>query len=205
MALRYRIAAIGPDGGTFSDVVLAQTDLVVENGQGLPNADAYCDVAFVRAYWDLLGGADAINNASDEELRSDIREITRFVDSRYNWLGVPVKPLFQTDQNAPFQKLNWPRRLVNDPHSYAQLSATTVPVQVRNAVAHLVKMRREGLQLYAKTANTGALTSESFSIGGVSESKSYAAPVHDTYTRVPIVDDILTGLYASASVRKVRW
>lgn len=89
--------------------------LVIESGVGLPNAQAYCDVAFVTAYYVLRG------NTTYVPTEADIINAMDYLESTYSlsWIGEPYNDL---------QALAFPR-LVNGMNLY--------PVAIKNAVADL--------------------------------------------------------------------
>jgi len=109
--------------------------LIVENGTGLADAEAYISVADATTYHAKLGNADAWDAIDDKEaaLRKATNAMTQFY--RRRWLGFRV-----TQQQA----LDWPRAWVPfkdgpvgyraNPSYYAQ---DAVPTEGKNACAEL--------------------------------------------------------------------
>lgn len=61
-------------------------DLIVEDGTGLANADAYIDVAFADTYHLNRNNAAWASASADEKLAA-IRDATRYIDSAYCFAG----------------------------------------------------------------------------------------------------------------------
>ena len=140
-------------------------DLVVEDGTGLANADAYASRAAVLAYW--LNRADsAFADAASDALRdAAIRRATQFID-------VPWGDRFKGEREFEGQGLQWPRLGVYTPEGW---DVDGVPPQIVAATAELAK-----LALAAPLAGSGA-TAPSPSQSAISSIKagsveiSYAA------------------------------
>lgn len=61
-------------------------ELIVEDGIGVSNANAYCDLDFAMEYCTMKGYTDWQNLSEDEQKVFIIRG-TEFVDNFYNWKG----------------------------------------------------------------------------------------------------------------------
>lgn len=103
--------------------------LVVEDGTGLSNADAYISVSDVDTYWanrPTLSLSTAWSAATTSNKESAIRIATQYLDANYAWLGLP---------KTATQALGWPRTLVYDELGNELLSQ--VPTKVKYATAEL--------------------------------------------------------------------
>ena len=101
--------------------------LVVEDGSGLVNADAYLSVAEFKTY--RLNNYPVASAVTDEAIEQAIRRATRFVDSRYgtSFLGY----ILLADQS-----LMWPRGGVWQTAAEAfLLDDDIVPQRVKDATA----------------------------------------------------------------------
>lgn len=104
-------------------------EIVVETGQGLPNANAYAALATVTAYHAAQGNTAwtsvAQSPPSDLQLSAIIRA-TSYIDGRYGreFPGYKV--------NRRQQALQWPRREAYDRDGEA-IDAGSVPIEIVNA------------------------------------------------------------------------
>lgn len=98
--------------------------LVVEDGSGKPNAEAYCTVAFADEYFssrDITGWSGSV--ANKEAL---LRKATEHMSGMYQWLG---------ERTYPTQMLDWPRVEV---FAYGfEVASNIVPIQIQRACAEL--------------------------------------------------------------------
>lgn len=101
--------------------------LVVENGDGLANADAYVTVQEARSYI-TDNYPDEIIPALDATVEAAIRRATRFIDS-FSFVGYPT--------NGRTQSLAWPRTNVYDVRQ-DRISINEVPREVRRATCEAV-------------------------------------------------------------------
>jgi hypothetical protein len=84
--------------------------LVVEDGHGLPTANAYIDVAFADAYFSLRGiTAWASAVSADKEIA--IVKATDYIDTVWGWkfLGTKANAKTNPPDFAVDQALEWPR------------------------------------------------------------------------------------------------
>lgn len=101
--------------------------LIVEDGTGLSNAEAYCAVAFADARHAALGNSAwaALDNATKEQrLRRGAEKMTQ--DFRERWKG---------QRTRSTQALDWPRRSVRIEGAY--LATNAIPAEIKNANADL--------------------------------------------------------------------
>jgi len=98
--------------------------LIVEDGTGLANADAYCSVAFVRTYFHDRGDA-VFASESNDIVTTCIRKATQFFDIEWGTRarGLPTEPT---------QSLVFPR------------DAADLPPKLLQAVAELAKLAFAG-------------------------------------------------------------
>lgn len=100
--------------------------LVVEDGSGKSNADAYVDVAFADTYvTDFLGGDSDWSAASTTEKEVAIRRATQFLDGAYvhRWSGL---------RRFGNQALAWPRYSVIT-SDFILLDSDVIPIEVKRA------------------------------------------------------------------------
>lgn len=73
--------------------------LIVENGEGLADAESYASVAECAAYASSF--ANAGWTGTDAAKESALRKATQYLDSAYAWKSSPLQPFTQA--------LQWPR------------------------------------------------------------------------------------------------
>ena len=105
--------------------------LIVEDGTGLANAEAYCSVAEAAAYHNVRRNLDAWADVEDKE--AALRIATDYLEAMYSrrWRGYRA---------TSTQILSWPRRDVPIEDGYEWYSFvpyTTIPVSVKRANAEL--------------------------------------------------------------------
>jgi hypothetical protein len=81
--------------------------LVVEDGSGKSNADAYCSIVTADTYHANRGNA-AWASATDDQKTAAIRNATAYIDATYTFKGTKVH------LNQPTQALLWPRWGIRD-------------------------------------------------------------------------------------------
>lgn len=100
--------------------------LVVEDGTGISNANAYLSVTEADAYFTARNNQTWLSrNTPDKE--KAILYATAFLDSNFYWLG----HIATSDQ-----ALGWPRILVYD-HEGRSIDSDSVPQRVKDATAEL--------------------------------------------------------------------
>lgn len=103
--------------------------LVVEDGTGRPDADAFASREHVTAYHALRGNADwADPSHTDEDRDAAIRRATFFLSDGYPWLGLR--------RWGRQQRLAWPRLDVRDAEGW-DVPANVVPREVQDATAEV--------------------------------------------------------------------
>ena len=162
--------------------------LTVEDGSGVPGADAYLSAADARTYWDAHGFA--YGTVADDLIEAAIRRATVFLEARFRtrWPGRRV------DLNDVRQALSWPRKHARDVEG-ARLSETAIPAELLSASAELAS--RELSQPYSLSPDTATQRTLSEGIGGAMTT-TYAN-MGDQRPVVVVVDDLLSGLVRQAS------
>jgi hypothetical protein len=110
--------------------------LIVEDGTGKTDADAYEDIAFVTAWIDAYGDSTAWAALAVDAQEDAIRTATRHLDLTY-------LELWKGRRRTRDQSLAWPRMNVTDEDDYV-VDDDVVPIQVQNAMAYLAE--RVGVQ-----------------------------------------------------------
>lgn len=138
--------------------------LIVEDGSGLSDADAYISVAFADDYHAKHGNADW--SGEIDALEAAIRKSSQYLDARYNFRGCAL---------TETQALEWPR-------DYA-----TWPVRrVQEACAELA-LRALSASLYTDQSDA-AVTEET--VGPLTV--KYATAQNGGQVRFAIVDELLS-------------
>ena len=141
--------------------------LVVEDGTGLANADAYVSIAFVSDYsskYTTQGATWSAYDASTQERA--IRVATLYLDQTYGnrWRGY---------RKSKDQALDWPRSGVYDDDDYA-IDADTLPIKLQRACAELALDVGAGDELDPDlAAGSAPIVEESSKLGPLAESVKY--------------------------------
>jgi len=141
--------------------------LVQETGQGLSNANSYVSVAYADAYFD---GISEWTAASIEARTAALIVGFDSVEQLYgpNYLG-SIRPTSQ--QAALFPRLAFTDnngRLVN---------ANTIPACLLRAQCEVALMHLKGVDAFPQKNAAQFVTSESVTLGALTESKSYGRAV----------------------------
>jgi hypothetical protein len=157
--------------------------LVVEDGTGLPDSNAYIDVSFVDTY--LMGDRLAQFSAlSGEEQEAAIIEASRAVDTLFEWKG---------SRMSLEQGLAWPRLNVE----FDGFPVTGIPKAVKQAAAEIVFLLVSGDELFTTGADK-VVTSErvdTLAVTYATARESGAAAA----TRFSVLNGLLRGLYRADS------
>lgn len=105
--------------------------LIVENGTGLTNADAFTSAAWVKAYWDARGRD--YSSYSETQIDQSIVRATDYLSESFSWQGSRLK---ERGAAGGAQSLAWPRTFVQDRNGYA-IPNNEVPVEVQKATAEV--------------------------------------------------------------------
>jgi hypothetical protein len=154
--------------------------LVVEDGTGKSNADAYVDVDYVSTYaTDYSASPTTWTSAATSLQERAIREATLYLDQTYKmrWKGR------KTDsENA----LDWPRSGVWDANDFL-IENDVIPTQLKRACSELAIAVVSGDDLDPDiSAGSGVVSEESNRLGALSESVKYIGGKYEfkQYTRV---------------------
>lgn len=106
--------------------------IVVEDGTGLANADAFVSVAWFRAWADARGKANI--DFTDEEIEQAIVRASDYLSESFAWAGYRLN---ERGAAGGRQALAWPRVGVTDKSGYG-LPSDEVPAEVQKATAEIV-------------------------------------------------------------------
>jgi hypothetical protein len=140
--------------------------LVVEDGSGKTNADAFVSLTDCDTYFTNRQGSAAWNDAgvTDEEQEAAIRNSTAYLDRRYHglWRGMRI------ELN---QALDWPRQDIIDVDGFA-VDAASVPQAVIDACCEGAVLALSE-DLLPDIANTGIISEETVAVGSVRSTTKY--------------------------------
>ena len=140
--------------------------IVVEDGSGKTDADAYVSVASCDTYFTNRQGSTAWNDASvtTENKEAAIRNATAYLDRRYNnlWRGMRV---------GISQALSWPRQDISDYDGFAVASAS-VPQEVQDACCEGAVMALSE-DLLPDISSAGIISEETVAVGSVRSTTKY--------------------------------
>jgi len=161
--------------------------LVVENGDGLPNANTYLSVDEADAYHDMRANS-AWDEAELPAKEAALVKATEHLDTRYyaRWKGWRRKK---------DQALEWPRVDVWDESGYI---ITDIPQRLKDATAEAA-LRALDEELAPDYGRESVVKRES--VGPVSVEYRGDAP---TSRRYPAVEHRLAGLLRPAGIKVVR-
>jgi hypothetical protein len=157
--------------------------LVVEDGTGLPDSNAYIDVSFVDTY--LMGDRLAQFSAlTSEEQEAAIIEASRAVDTLFEWKG---------SRMSLEQGLAWPRLNVE----FDGFPVTGIPKAVKQATAETVFLLVSGDELFTTGADK-VVTSERVDTLAVTYTTARESGMAAA-TRFSVLNGLLRGLYRTGS------
>ena len=168
--------------------------LIVEDGTGKNNADAYVTLAECDAYHVNLGNSDweidEEDSANVAKRENAIKKATAFIDMRY---GGRFKGVRSTAEQA----LLFPRYGISDNDGYV---LENVPTAVKRATCEAALKLFLGADLMPDLDRGGKVISET--VGPISTTYSSGAPAG---TRFEMIESILRGcLNGGLGVRMVR-
>jgi hypothetical protein len=153
--------------------------LIVEDGSGLPDANAYVDIPYVSSY--LLGEQlEAWEALSEPEQESAIIKATRAVDTLYDWLGT---------RKTLEQGLSWPRSNV----VYEGFEIEGVPSAVQKATAEAVGLVLDGAEFFSEEADM-EIASEKVDVIAVSYRTRQTGEKKEA-TKFEALNRLVRGLY----------
>ena len=167
--------------------------LVVEDGNGLSNANAYVSLEDCDEYHADMGNTtwvvddeDADNIAARE---TAIRKATAFIDRKYNGR-------FRGRRQGASQALMWPRWNAIDADGFV---IESVPDTVKHATCEAALRAFQGTDLMPDMERGGQVIQET--IGPISTTYAAGAPAG---TRFSIIEGLLAPCLVEAGVRAVR-
>ena len=168
--------------------------LIVEDGTGKNNADAYVALAECDAYHVNLGNSDweidEEDSANVAKRENAIKKATAFIDMRY---GGRFKGVRSTAEQA----LLFPRYGISDNDGYV---LENVPTAVKRATSEAALKLFLGTDLMPDLDRGGKVISET--VGPISTTYSSGAPAG---TKYEMIENLLRGcINGGASVRMVR-
>ena len=177
----------GSGQGTPISIV---TSFVVEDGSGKTDANSYVSVADADTYHSNVTQSSDWSAASGSDKENALIVATEYLDAEYQgrWRGL---------RGSSTQALAWPRASVEDDDGFL-LSPIEVPQKLKDACAWLALRVVLGDELLGVVTEPGSVTSESFTVGPITESKTYASGRPHGY-QYPKVEGLLRELLESAS------
>lgn len=160
--------------------------LVLQNDTGsVPNANAYIDVAFFKAYHDDRGNDyTTVPPATDDDLAKKIIIATDYVDTRFRYIGCRLIGRQQATE--------WPRQSAYDLDRYAVIG---IPMEVKEATAEYALRALMGdgpLNPDPSRDESGAaIQSKSEQVGPIQESVTYVGGATVTMPKYPAADQKL--------------
>jgi len=140
--------------------------LVVEDGSGKSDADAYVSADFADTYFTNRQGSTAWNDSAvtDAQKEAAIRNATAYLDRRYNgnWVGRRV---------YREQALAFPRTDIIDIDGFA-IGSDDVPKNLEQACCEAAVLAISE-DLLPDLVNTGIISEESVSVGSVASTTKY--------------------------------
>lgn len=138
--------------------------IIVEDGSGLTNADAYVSVADADAYIAKVSGSASWTAASTSAKELAIRQGTAYLDNRYRsrWRG---RRMHDT------QALAWPRAYAVDDDGYG-VESDIVPSKVKDATAEAALRALAGT-LMADLTNPGTVSRTRKKVGPLETETEY--------------------------------
>ena len=106
---------------------------VVENGEGLPNSNAFISVAYAKMYWSDRG-RDLAATYDDAEIQAAIVRATQYLSESFRYKGYPKKPRNATGGQ---QALEFPRVDLFDQEGY-WVDSNSIPPEIMEATAEVM-------------------------------------------------------------------
>lgn len=162
--------------------------LVVEDGTGLADAEAYVSRAYVTAYVAAYGLTAAAWTASASGVQEAcIRKATQYLDNLYgrSWRGT---------KRFSVGALSWPRVDAYDDDSFLYAS-DELPTKLQQACAELAVRAAEG-DLLEDPVEAGTVRSTRVKVGPIEEEISYSNGGNEPTASYPLVEQLLRALIA---------
>lgn len=180
--------------------------LIVEDGTGRTDADAYVSVAEADAYF--LTRNTAWAGYTNDAREAAIRFATSWLDDTYLslWKGARVnefQALAWPRDNSPGYTLMWQRGAYPKVQGYLYdldgfpVMPNVVPKAVKRACMEAAILKAQGVD-FAKAAITTTVRKTSRTVDRVSYSEDYDGAVSKRDARIQAIDALLLGLITSA-------
>lgn len=168
--------------------------LVVEDGTGKSDAEAYISVADADTYHtDFTGSSDWTSSTPTTAIKERVlRRAAQVMDNKYilRWRG---------DRANDLQTLDWPRINAEDPSGFT-ISSTIIPVEVKRANAELaLREITETDGIVPDIADDGTIKREKIKVGPIESDITFQG-AKSQGTKFAIVDLLLRGLLESGSI-----
>lgn len=137
---------------------------IVEDGTGKQDANAYCDVAFVDAYFADAGGNATWTAADNTAKQAAIVKASRYIDQRF-------ARQFRGLQAWEYQSLQWPRIVVESNWRY---DLSDMPLELKRACAEYA-VRSLAAPLVTDPAESQEIIEKSVKAGPVEKRTKYSA------------------------------
>lgn len=162
--------------------------VIVESGQGKPDADAYVSADDCLAY----AGKQGLVFSDDAAAEAALRRATTWLDGAYRdrWSGVPT--------NGREQALQWPRKQAADVHG-AHLPADEVPREVIEACCQAAIREFGQPGILSPDVTPGKIMTSAAVSGAVSVTWAASGGVDGQRPVVTVIDDILAPLIGKRS------
>ena len=156
--------------------------MVVEDGTGLSNADAYVSVADADIYHASYNGSTDWSGATTAAKEMAIMVATQYIDNTYGsaWKGT---------RTGSVQSLDWPRAGVQDQNGFVQAS-DELPNKLKQAAAEVALRHVQGDDIMVDIDEPGTISEETLKAGPVSTTVKYAGGMGQV-VQFSIVDALL--------------
>ena len=164
--------------------------LIVEDGTGKVDAEAYISVADATTYHAAYGNPASWVAASTGDKENALRVAAQYLDGKYvlRWLGT------RTNED---QALDWPRAGAVDPDEWT-IEDDDIPTALEQANAIAALKVIDGDTLLPDVTSAGTVSSESKTLGPLSKSTTYLGG-KSNYTTYSLVDAVLKPLLRRSS------
>lgn len=139
---------------------------IVEDGTAKADANAYCDVAFVDAYFADVGGNATWTAADNTAKQAAIVKATRYIDQRFG-------RQFITTRATRTQSLEWPREWIDDVNGNLRFDIDDIPLELKRACAEYAVRALSG-PLVTDPAESQEIEEKSVKVGPVEKKTKFA-------------------------------
>jgi len=165
------------------------SNIVVETGVGLTNANSYLSVVDADTYHANHSGSTVWSGAAEADKEKALRLATQYLDVKYTWKGL---------KKLRTQVLSWPRHDVYDSDGH-HVSNNAIPQALKDACAELALRVIQGDTLLGDIDEPGEIKSEDVKIGPIEESVVYVGGKSQV-KEYPLIKAILKPLVKSGNL-----